>query len=85
MCPTLPSKKCFCLLQIDILCRIHGFKGDLQAVGERVSQTEDKMGKYTDYFNTLVDTHAVHDNDLQWLQAKAANQPIWRTGLAVII
>lgn len=39
-------------------------------MGERVSQIEDKMGKYADFFYTLLDTNAVHEDDLQWLKAK---------------
>lgn len=52
-----------------MLSCIHGFKGELQEVGERVRQIEDKMGEYA----SLVDAHEAHRYKLHWHKAKVAD------------
>lgn len=43
---------------------LHKFKGNLQDMGDRAGHIEDKICEYATSFDTLMDAHAAHSDDL---------------------
>lgn len=45
----------------------------VQDLGERVSNLEDSMGVCMESYNNMVDAHATHSEDIDWLKSKVAD------------
>lgn len=60
-------------LQADIVSGINQYQKDVQAIGERIGHIKNTMGEYSALFNTLVDVHNEHEEDIFWMKYKIAD------------
>lgn len=60
-------------LQSGLLSCVHQFKAKLHDLGDRVDRVEISLGEYTSSFNTMVNAHAAHSDDIAWLKDKVVD------------
>lgn len=60
-------------LQHDFLSGIHQYRIEVQELGERVYQVEDKMSDFASSFNKLVNAYDVHSEDLSCIKFALAD------------
>lgn len=60
-------------LHADMTAGINHCQREVQALGSRVDHIEKRMGEFTSSFNTMVDAHGNHDEEIAWLKNKVAD------------
>lgn len=60
-------------LQADMVRGITECQREVQAIGHRVHQVENKMEEYTSAYNVMVEAHAAQGEDIAWLKDKMAD------------
>lgn len=61
---TMPKEM---LLSLCLLCK---YVADVQGLKDRINQVEDSRVVFTTSFNTMVDIHEAHTEEIAWLKAK---------------
>lgn len=60
-------------LHTDMTAGINHCQREVQALGRRVDHIEQYMSDFTSSFNTMVDAHSNHDEEIAWLKNKVAD------------
>lgn len=60
-------------LQADMTAGINKCQREVQVLGSRVDHIEQRMGEFTSSFNSMVDAHSTHDEEIAWLKNKVAD------------
>lgn len=68
-------------LQADMVRGITECQREVQAIGHRVHQVENKMEEYTSAYNVMVEAHTAQGEDITWLKVKMAGDRSRRNNL----
>lgn len=60
-------------IHTDMLQLMKQCKSEVNEVRNRVTHIESKMGEFTETFNSMVDAHNEHEDDIVWLKSKVAD------------
>lgn len=56
-----------------MLAYFNKYSVDIQELRDRVSYLEDNMSACIASYNTMVDTHNIHSEEISWLKSKVAD------------
>lgn len=60
-------------LHADLVSSVKVCQVEVQNVGDRINQVEHTLGGYFSSFNTLVDSHNTHNEEILWLKDTIAD------------
>lgn len=60
-------------LHADMTAEINHCQSEVQALGSRIDHIEHSMSDFTSSFNTMVDAHSNHMEEIAWLKTKVAD------------